>query len=226
MIVDLHVHSRYSPDSLSSPMDIIKCAKKNGLDAVAITDHGSIEGALHASKANTNKDFLIVVGEEIATERGDIIGLFLSHEIRSTQSEAVIQEIRDQDGIVVLPHPFRGRLEVEDLSRAVDAIEVFNSRERKNRNAKSLDLARRLGKPMVGGSDAHFCLEIGLCTVESETEDLRNDIIKGRIRLHSELPSWVLLEPLSHIIGLFRLKRYKDMPSRLGWDLAGSVRKR
>jgi len=128
----MHVHSKYSHDGVLEPETIIKTAKKRGLRGVAITDHNTIMGALNAKKHKTS-DFEVVIGSEIKTERGEIIGLFLQKDIVSRKAYEVIKEVKDQGGIVVVPHPFdklrktRFILKDEDV-RLIDCIEVFNSR--------------------------------------------------------------------------------------------------
>ena len=96
MIFDLHIHSKYSFDSISEPKKIIKVAKNMGLNGVAITDHNTTKGGLEAKKINRDHDFLVIVGSEISTEIGDITGLFLSEEIKSRNSMEVIEEIKKQ----------------------------------------------------------------------------------------------------------------------------------
>ena len=80
MRLDLHVHSKYSSDGYHHPKDIVRAARLKGLDGIAITDHNTIKGAIVASK-HTTPDFTVIVGAEIATERGEIMGLFLTEEI-------------------------------------------------------------------------------------------------------------------------------------------------
>ncbi len=132
MKYDLHVHSKYSVDGFVEPEVIVKTARKKGLSGVAVTDHNTIQGGLKAVKYETD-DFKIIVGSEIETDRGEVIGLFLSEEIKSHSFQDVIQEIKSQNGLVIIPHPFdtiRGNgimPTVEDVP-SVDCIEVYNSR--------------------------------------------------------------------------------------------------
>ncbi len=82
MMFDLHIHSKYSHDSYLSPPQIIKIAEKRGLDGIAITDHNTLKGGIETSKINNKDDFIVIVGSEIKTEYGDVIGLFLNEEIK------------------------------------------------------------------------------------------------------------------------------------------------
>ena len=82
-MIDLHIHSKYSFDSLLSPKTILKVAKKKGLTGIAVTDHNTIRGGLEVKEINKDRDFTVIVGSEVQTEIGDIIGLYLSDEIKS-----------------------------------------------------------------------------------------------------------------------------------------------
>lgn len=165
MMADLHIHSKYSYDSLLHPRKILKVAKKRGLDIIAVTDHETIRGGIETQKLNRDRDFHVIIGCEVNTEVGDIIGLYLEEEIKSQISTEVIEEIHTQGGYVVLPHPFRGhKLQMIPFEK-IDIIEVFNSRSTPEMNNNALALAKELRKPIVGGSDAHFATEIGLCSV-------------------------------------------------------------
>ena len=104
MRVDLHSHSFYSKDSLSSFEAIIAGVLRSPLDALALTDHDKFEGALELQK---RAPFLVIPGEEIKTKNGEIIGLFLKEWIPPQLSPIeTIDRIREQDGIVYVPHPF------------------------------------------------------------------------------------------------------------------------
>jgi len=212
MIFDLHIHSKYSFDSILEPKKIIKVAKKRGLDGVAITDHNTIKGGLEAKKINGDPNFLVIVGSEISTEIGDIIGLFLNEEIKSRNSMEVIKEIKEQGGLVVLPHPYRGHKLNEELIEKIDAIEVFNARSSKIENEKSAKLAERYGKPAVAGSDAHFSSEIGSGkTIISSKKEVKKDVLNEIIRLERyQSPSY--LQSLSQIIKSIKMEEYRKIP--------------
>ncbi|NIA11171.1 MAG: PHP domain-containing protein [Nitrospiraceae bacterium] len=187
---DLHVHTKYSFDSILKPEKLVKVAKRNGLCGLAITDHGTIQGGLSARNYNTN-DLIIITGAEIRTDVGDIIGLFLNQEIRSIEIESVIDEIHDQDGLVILPHPFRGhdmnKFNKELLTK-IDAVEVYNGRTNMKENILAQKFAETNGLPAVAGSDAHFAGEIGFArTIISNSiysdEDIRNAILKKETKV-------------------------------------------
>lgn len=161
MNYDLHIHSKYSYDSFLAPERIIKIAKKKGLDGVAITDHGTIRGGVETLKLNKEKNFKVIVGAEIKTEYGDIIGLFLNEEIKTTTLGDVLDEIQSQGGLSVLAHPYRQYEFPEKIVDKVDLIEGFNARSRRKLNEKAYELGLQLKKPMTAGSDAHSSFEIG-----------------------------------------------------------------
>ena len=168
MIIDLHVHTRYSRDASNEPDELFRVAKARGLDGIAVTDHDTTKGWEHFPDRD---GFAVIRGIERTTDRGSVIGLFLNEGIESRGFWEVIDEIKGQGGVVVLPHPcdrFRGdALKVDSLDRSllearVDAVEVFNARCLLGRFNKDADrLAEDLGKHRVGGSDAHTLGEVG-----------------------------------------------------------------
>ena len=158
--IDFHIHSKFSYDSLLSPKKIVRIAEKRGLDGIAITDHGTIKGALEASKFNSS--IYVIIGSEIETEIGDVIGLFLNEEITSKHFDEVVNEIKSQDGLVVLPHPYKKIKHISnELISKVDLIETLNGRLSPELNYKAQTLAKNNGMPIIGGSDAHISMSIG-----------------------------------------------------------------
>ena len=189
MNYDLHTHTKYSSRcGVAEPEHLVKVAISKGLDGIAVTDHDTIKGAIAAKKFETS-DFKVIIGCEVTTTNGELIGLFLQDEVKSRNPIEVIQEIHDQSGIVVVPHPFdRYRsARFNDLNmflEQVDAIEVFNSRCISNRsNQLARDFAIKYGTKynlsMVGGSDAHYLNEVGLgyTRIDDIEEDTKNDVI-------------------------------------------------
>jgi len=163
MIIDFHVHTYHSYDSLMQPEKIIRVARQKGLNGCVICDHNTIKGGIETQKVNPYKDFLVIVGAEIATNAGDITGIFLTEEIRSRDFDEVISEIRSQGGKVILNHPYKAH----DLSRIdvskVDFVEGYNARCSNEENEKAVQLAKKYDKPVVAGSDAHLYAEIANC---------------------------------------------------------------
>jgi len=223
MIVDLHVHSRYSPDSLSRPEDIVKRAAKVGLDAVAVTDHDSIRGAIEASESSKGSKVQVIIGSEVTTNKGDIIGLFLANEVKSHDALEAISEIHAQGGLAVLPHPFRSPKLTEDVMRAIDLIETHNSREPEANDKKSVSLAERLAKPQVGGSDAHWLREVGLCRTMVAGDDLRQGLTEGRTEI-TVRRSFIANELVTDALGVLRRRAYVRGPALLVWGAIRRIR--
>jgi predicted metal-dependent phosphoesterase TrpH len=186
--VDLHSHTSWSPDSLSRPEDVVRVAAERGLSHLAITDHGRIEGALAARDA-APEGLTVIVGQEVRTQEGDLIGLFLERPIAAGLSTSdAVDAIHAQGGLVGLPHPFdrfRGSilarrkadpqdsdphdadpLDADPLDRfapLVDYVETFNARvPMPGANDRAAEWAARHGLPGVAVSDAHTLIEVGV----------------------------------------------------------------
>ncbi len=175
--VDLHCHTSASFDSLATPSAVVRAAAERGLTHLAITDHDRIDGALEAlDVADSERPELhVLVGQEIRTTMGDLIGLFLREAIPPGLSPAeAIAAVREQGGLVGIAHPFdrfRGSLgrgetaAFESLAGSVDWIETWNARLRiGDGNARAAELAARIGIPGVAVSDAHTILEVGIAS--------------------------------------------------------------
>ena len=191
---DLHIHSKYSHDGILSPEKIVKIAVKKKLGGIAITDHNTIIGGLKAKKYGTG-DFKIVVGSEISTERGEIIGLFLKEEIKPGNVQEVISEIKEQNGIIVIPHPFDALRHsafhpTDEDAKFIDCIEGFNSRcVFQEYNKKAVEFAMRHRLATTAGSDAHFANEIGNAGIITEAEDIRETLMKNDVRIFGKRSS-------------------------------------
>jgi len=164
--VDLHAHTDSSYDSMTAVEGLIKTSRKVGLSAVGITDHESFRGCERLERGDLSKGFLVVKGEEVSTEVGDVVGLFLHSAIKSRTVLGVIDEVHSQGGITMLPHPYRshqwGMINDAVLS-GIDIIEGYNGRTAEKLNLDAVNLAKRLGKPVMANSDSHFWPEVGRC---------------------------------------------------------------
>jgi len=218
--IDLHVHSKYSFDSLMKVDKIIKIAIRRGLNGIAITDHNTMEGIFKAVKANKNHEFKIIPASEISTNIGDIIGYFITDEIKYKDALEVIDEIKGQGGIAVLAHPYkRMRTYPAQLIEKLDAIEGFNARiENKTRLKKAWELAKKHRLPMTAGSDAHFYFEIGhgmsIFRNASDLEGIKKKIRQGEIKMMGTL-SPPYAETLSQVIRMFKTKEPKLLFSNI-----------
>lgn len=211
---DFHIHSYYSYDSLSSINAIYKYAKKRNLTGFAITDHNTLKGAIKASSYNS--EIYAIIGEEISTDQGDIIGLFLNEEIQPGDYRTVIEKIREQDGLVVLPHPFKkNRDPLPDLIADVDLIEVLNGRVSQEANNLALDLAKTEGFERIGGSDAHLTYEVGrIQTIFhqeiSDMDDIRKLLKENKTQVIGTESSPYVHIP-SALIGTIRTNNFQSL---------------
>ncbi|MDP2798217.1 MAG: PHP domain-containing protein [Methanoregula sp.] len=163
---DLHVHTNYSKDGESSVEDIIRAAEAAGLDAIAITDHDSVDGAKKALACETS--VLVIPGIEVTTKQGHLLVLGVTEIIPAgLDVEETVAIARRMGALLILPHPYHvWRHGVARRRKAgmivVDAVESFNSRYIVgSANRKAARMALKLGKPCVGGSDAHNARFVG-----------------------------------------------------------------
>jgi predicted metal-dependent phosphoesterase TrpH len=214
---DLHLHTNYSPDSLITPEALVSRCIKLGINCIAVTDHNVLEGA---QAVQNIAPFRVVAAEEIKTSEGEVIGFFLKERIPPRLSpEETVQRIKEQGGLVGVPHPF-DRLRREPLRQAalervlsqVDIIEVFNARVTVGSdNARAVAFAAEHGLACSAGSDAHSLLEVGKACVEMDDfetpqeflESLRNGKIDGRCST-----------PLVHVISTWTKLRRRLRASR------------
>lgn len=182
----MHTHSEYSPDSRTPLAEQAKAIQAAGLDVVCATDHNTIEGALRLREMA--EGFRVIVGEEISSRDGEIIGLFVERPIpRDLSGEETIARIREQGGIVSIPHPFsRNRAyhfrrdALDRLWPQVDCIEVFNAREAfAADNRRAAAYAKERDIPGAVGSDAHRVSEIGRAWVEVDEFAGRDDLVNA-----------------------------------------------
>ena len=182
---DLHIHTIYSMDSATSLEKIISRCLETGINCIAITDHDRIEGAL---KMQGLAPFPVIVGEEIWTLQGEIIGLFLTEAIpHSLRLEEAVSRIKAQDGLLYIPHPFdpsRGASlipeKTESLAEQIDVIEIFNGRTPLYQSStKARAFAERYGIAQATGSDAHTIDEIGKTYVEIAEFEGKTDFLQA-----------------------------------------------
>jgi hypothetical protein len=209
--VEFHCHTIYSKDSLTKPQDLIRMARRRGLDRVIVTDHNTIAGALAARSLDPE---LIIVGEEIMTTCGELLAAFVTEEIPKglTPLEA-IRRLRNQGAFISVSHPLDAQRgwALEDLREIlplVDAIETFNSRcMLAEYNIRAAAFALDNGLPATVGSDAHALFELGRATLSlppfSNAEELRANIRAG-------IPETRLSSPFVHLTS-----RYATVMKRL-----------
>ncbi len=167
--IDMHVHTSASFDSLASPAKVMRAALERGLTHLVITDHDRIDGALRMRDA-APAGLTIIVGSEIRTSDGDLIGAFLTRPVTPRLSaRETISAIREQGGLVGIPHPFdrfRGSLlrdtRMDGIGPLVDWIEAHNARLLGGGTVRAAAFAVAHDRPGLAASDAHTVLEIGV----------------------------------------------------------------
>ena len=166
--VDLHMHTDHSPDCATPVDTLLETARARGLDAIAVTDHNVISGALAARERA--RDVKVIVAEEIKTAgQGEVIGLFLEELVpRGLSLRETIAEIRRQGGLVYVPHPFDRLHAVPDYEHLLpeveelDAVEVFNARVALPAfNEEAARFAAKYRIAAGAGSDSHVAQGLG-----------------------------------------------------------------
>ncbi len=158
--VDFHTHSTASPDGGIKPEQYRRALESGLLDVIAITDHNRIDQALELHENYPEK---IIVGEEIMTSEGELIGLFLKELVLPGQSAvATVRAIREQGGVVYAPHPLEtlrkglSREVLDKLAHEIDIVEVCNGRALfQNRGPAATTWARLHHVAVAASSDAH-----------------------------------------------------------------------
>lgn len=200
--VDLHCHTSASFDSLATPGAVVRAAAARGITHLAITDHDRIDGALEAvaRAAEDAPGLTVLVGQEIRTTAGDLIGLFLRETVPpGLAPAAAVAAVREQGGLVGIAHPFdrfRGSVgrgesaELDALAGTVDWIETWNARLMLgDGNGRAAELALRVGIPGVAVSDSHTTMEVGVAATilsgDPSTPDGLRAALAGLIELRT-----------------------------------------
>jgi predicted metal-dependent phosphoesterase TrpH len=169
VLCDLHMHTEYSHDCAVPVGALLEYAEAQGLGAIAVTDHNVFRGAQEAVQRARGRDLVVIPGEEIKTQSGEVIGLFLEREIpRGMSMGDTIAAIREQNGVVYLPHPFDRLHTIPDATTLqrhlaeIDVFEVYNARLLfEGFNDEALRFARKYNLTMGAGSDAHVLQGVG-----------------------------------------------------------------
>ena len=219
MKIDLHCHTEASWDCVTPLAAIPGRCLEQGIAVQAITDHDKIWGAKRLKEMVQGSELTVIVGEEITSADGEIIGLFLDELVAPGMSaEETVAAIREQGGLVLLPHGFdplkRKRLNPKALERIkgeIDIVETFNTRVSKPKwNGVAEDWAVRHSLPRSGGSDAHTLRDIGTAWAETTErrilapEDLLQALHQARVG-----GKWV------HPASAFAYKMFDWLHSRL-----------
>lgn len=186
--VDMHSHTMFSGDSTTTLDEIVESVVEAGIDVLCVTDHNAIEGAVRLQRELEGDGICrVIVGEEVRTHTGEIIGLFLTERI-SFGDNAIdtATQIRTQGGVMYVPHPFdpmrrnlteASLIELTDLG-LVDAIEAHNSKTSlQSLNKRAREFGESHGLALGAGSDAHVPHALGSAFVEMADFDGPTDFL-------------------------------------------------
>ncbi len=170
ILADLHMHTSWSFDCAIDPAELVDHAESEGLGAIAVTDHNVFGGALETLDEARDRELVVIPGEEVKTGgQGEVIGLFLEREIPPGMSFTdTVAAIREQNGLVYVPHPFDRMHTVPDPATLhrhladIDVLEVYNARLLfEAHNDEALRFAHKYDLTMGAGSDAHVLQGVG-----------------------------------------------------------------
>lgn len=215
---DLHNHTHYSPDSILSPEYLLRRAQERRIDVIAVTDHNTVRGGLVVQElaAKSYPGVRVIVGEEVRTREGEVLGLFLSDDVpKGLSARETVNRIKAQGGIAGAPHPydsFRSGLDdlMDEIAAELDFVEGLNARmifRRHNRKAR--EFANSHALPLTAASDAHSPREIGRAYVRmpdfSTTTEFLVSLRLGKLtgRLSSPFTHWI--------------SRYATLRTKTGW---------
>jgi predicted metal-dependent phosphoesterase TrpH len=227
MKIDLHCHSEASADC-STPLALFPArCRERGVRIQAITDHNEIWGAQKLQEIVEEEKLkkagfplTVIVGEEVSTTHGEIIGLFIREKIPAGMTpKETVTAIKEQGGLVVLPHGFdplkRWRLQptaLETVADQIDVVETFNARISNLRwNQAAVDWSKLHNLPMSAGSDAHTLADIGSAWVEVPVQ-----FIRSPQDLLAALQSGVPVGEWTHPVIAFAYKFWDRSLRRLG----------
>lgn len=181
--IEFHIHTIASKDSIQSKFLMLLMCKIKKIDVLAITDHNEISYAQKNKKFFEKHNIKIIVGEEIFTRDGEIIGLFLTQKITPNLSvEDTVKLIKQQKGLVYIPHPYDEKraktvLKIEALEKIkneIDFIEINNGRNIDEKfSIKQNEIAEKYKLRKIVGSDAHTFYELGrnYCLIKEFQKD-------------------------------------------------------
>jgi hypothetical protein len=180
MRIDGHTHTMWSGDATTTPDELIAALPASGVDVLCITDHNAVDGALRFAQSGELGGVRVIVGEEIKTSAGELIGLFLTARVPfGLKPYEAVAAIRDQGGLVYVPHPFdamRHCLKEDALvglarDGGLDIVETLNAKTSlASCNARAAAFAAEHGLAAAGGSDAHVPAAFGAAWTEVDDD--------------------------------------------------------
>ena len=229
--IEFHCHTVASIDGLISFDSLLDTAAKLSLDAIAVTDHDTVEGAVELQRrARARRAPLeVIVGEEKTLDDGShFIGLFLNRAIHSGDLAGAIREIENQGGLCLIPHPFRrkdgllrdGLDRLELFSGRIAGFELFSAKCSQEENRRAAELLTHTHLAPFGGSDAHYECDLGECVNEiANAGDLRASV---QAMFERRAPFRILGKPQSDGDGerayaplYYRIKKFARLPKFL-----------
>ena len=229
--IDLHCHSFFSGDGVSSPEQLIEAARRKSLNAFVITDHNTCDGVTYLLEKGLMRadgqpvdDFLIIPGQEVTTDEGHLlcIGTTLPNNLKGRPAREVCEMIHERGGLAIPPHPydlFRAGIRYSTLETLpIDALEVFNAATTLRRyNKFAFEYAQHRGLPMTAASDAHHCDALGTAYTIINTHDFSVKGMLAQIVKSNEL-SQHYLTPRDSVRKTWnnwmRLRRRKTLPTK------------
>jgi len=221
--IDLHTHSFFSGDGVSSPEEMIAAARLKGLHGFALTDHNTCKGIDYLLKKGLMREdglpvdgFLIIPGIEVSTDDGHLLCLGVTlPNMKGEPAEEVCKEIHARGGLAIPAHPYdyfrAGIRESAFKTMQIDALEVFNAATTfQSCNTKAYKYAEAHGLPMTAGSDAHHERAIGTAYTVLETEELTLENVMRQILKKNQL----VMHPLSRVD---KLRKTWNNWMRLRW---------
>jgi len=217
-LAELHCHTRFS-DGFATPQVCIRAARARRLSILAITDHNTAEGGLPYWDRPVQDGVLVIPGEEISTELGHVLALFVRETIQPGEFLPVVENVHAQGGLAFLAHPYHipignifrrktiMKLTAQQLE-SLDGLEVENGHNRWRANRLAPPLAARHSRVAISGSDAHFPWEVGnACTAielaELSLQAVRLALLNGRAmplpRRFSAFPIYLLSGLLNRV---------------------------
>jgi len=213
-----HIHSHYSDDSDLSIPQLADLAKRSGTQCLAITDHDTLAGA-RALAAYAKSELKVIIGQEISTRDGHLIGLFLREPVKvGMTARETAKAIRQQDGLVVAPHPFNFifgcslREKVFDILDLIDIIEICNAQNLlPMADLQAEALAQKLNYPVIVGADLHHGRNIDPCYQCLEPFDGPQSFLSSLKKAH--------FVKGRHTLGYFVEAAWIILRSKSGWGL-------
>jgi predicted metal-dependent phosphoesterase TrpH len=220
----IHFHSQYSYDSILPVSKIARLLAENDLAFAILTDHNTIKGSLSLRDyiKKNNLDIIAPIAAEYQTEYGDVIAAFIEEEIKEKSFLPFIKCVKDQNGLLFLPHPDFKHKRTNFIAEYVDFIEIFNSRKDQDQNLRAINLARRYNKRIFFGPDAHSAKDLmnAIISIDkneynkkisniSKDSDLKTLLLESDLKCFKPINSKTIDIVSSQYIKAFKTKNLK-----------------